>query len=129
MATIQDAINGAAPGDVVTIPAGVYDVSDLVLPSNITLQANGNATIVGNLILSGSNDTVKGFSFTGGTVDLGHSDGATVADCVFTGGQTSIKFDGATGAHITNNSFSNVAGNVIDGWGLDQSTISGNQFS
>src|SRR5260370_36196265 len=83
MATIQDAINGAAPGGVVTIPAGVYDVSDLVLPSNITLQANGNATIVGNLHVNGSNTVVQGFTFDGGTVDAGNSQGATIRDCVF----------------------------------------------
>src|SRR5260370_30252117 len=99
-----------------------------VWSSNIILQADGNATIVGDLTLSGANVVVKGFTFTGGSVDLGNSNGATIADCVFNGGQSSIKFDGATGVHITNNNFNNVTGNVIDGWGLDQSTISGNHF-
>jgi Right handed beta helix region len=128
MPTIQEAVQAAAPGDTITIPAGVYDVSNLVLPSNITLQADGNATIVGDLIVNGSNTTVKGFTFSGGGVDISQSNGATIANNVFNGGETSIKFDGANGAHIANNDFNNVQGSVVDGWGLDQSTISGNHF-
>jgi chitinase len=75
-----------------------------------------------------NSDTVEGFTFSGGSVDLGQSNGATIANNVFNGGDTSIKFDGASGAHITNNDFNNVAGAVVNGWGLDQSTISGNHF-
>src|SRR6266550_3279403 len=105
MPTIQEAVQAAAPGDTITIPAGVYDVSNLVLPSNITLQADGNATIVGDLIVNGSNTTVKGFTFSGGGVDISQSNGATIANNVFNGGETSIKFDGANGAHIANNTF------------------------
>ena len=78
MPTIQDAVQAAAPGDIITIPAGVYDVSNLVLPSNITLQADGNVTIVGNLHVNGSNTVVQGFTFDGGTVDAGNSQGATI---------------------------------------------------
>ena len=129
MPTIQEAIQAAAPGDIVIIPAGVYDVSNLVLPPDITLQADGNATIVGNLIVNGSNTVVQGFTFNGGFVDLWNSQNATVRDCVFNGGQASVKFTDADGALITNNNFNNVTGNVLDGWGLNQSTISGNHFS
>src|SRR5262245_48822991 len=114
LATIQESIAAAMPGDTVTIAAGVYDISDLVLPSGITLQASGDATIVGNLIVGGANATIKGFTFAGGTVDLGNSDGASVTDCVFNGGTASIKFDGASDAQIANNDFHNVSGNVID---------------
>ena len=129
MPTIQEAVQAAAPGDIVKIPAGVYDVSDLVLPSDITLQADGDATLVGNLIVNGSNTVVQGFTFDGGFVDLWNSHGATVRDCVFNGGQASVNFSGADGALITSNDFNNVAGNVLDGWDLNQSTISGNHFT
>jgi len=116
------------PGDTITIPAGVYDVGDLSLPANVTLVASQGATIIGNLHISGPNTTVQGFTFAGGMVDIGNSQGATVSNNVFNGGETSIKFDGANGAHIANNDFNNVQGSVVDGWGLDQSTISGNHF-
>jgi hypothetical protein len=126
--TIQDAIQAAAPGETITIPSGTYDVSGLVLPGNITVQASGSVTLVGNMTLNGPNTVIKGFTFSDGQVDIGHSEGATIENCVFNGGANSIYFDGAHGALIANNSFHNVTGNVIDGWGLDQSTISGNQF-
>ena len=128
MPTIQEAVAAAAPGDTVTIAAGVYDVSGLVLPSGITLQAAGNATIVGNLTIVGADTVVRGFTFAGGSIDIAQSQGTTIADCVFNGGPTSIVFDGARGATITNNAFNDVTGAVIGGWGLDQSTISGNRF-
>ena len=47
---------------------------------------------------------------------------------VFNGGEASITFDGAADAHILNNDFNNVAGGAVDGWALNQSTISGNHF-
>jgi nitrous oxidase accessory protein NosD len=126
--TIQDALSAAMPGDTVTIPAGVYDVSDLSLPPNVTLYAPDGATIIGNLHVRGPNTVVQGFTFAGGMVDLGNSQGATIRDCVFNGGEASITFDGAADAHIANNDFNNVAGGAVTGWGLNQSTISGNHF-
>jgi hypothetical protein len=117
------------PGDTVTIPAGVYDVGDLSLPANVTLVAPQGATIVGNLHMSDPNTTVQGFTFEGGMVDIGNSQGATVSDNVFNGGSAGVKFDGADNAHILNNNFNNIAGGAVDGWGLNESTISGNHFA
>jgi hypothetical protein len=117
------------PGDTITIPAGVYDVGDLSLPANVTLVASQGATIIGNLHISGPNTTVQGFTFAGGMVDIGNSQGATVSNNVFNGGGAGVKFDGADNAHILNNDFNNIAGGAVDGWGLNQSTVSGNHFT
>jgi hypothetical protein len=127
-ATIQEAIQAAGPGSTITIPSGTYDISGLVLPGHITLQASGSVTLVGDLSVSGPNTVINGFTFAGGKVDIGNSDGVIIKNNDFEGGSNSIHFDGAHGALIANNSFHNVTGNVIDGWGLDRSTISGNQF-
>jgi hypothetical protein len=129
MPTIQEAIDAAAPGDVIGIPAGVYDAADVVLPSNITLVADGDVTIVGNLIVNGSNTVVEGFTFDGGMVDLGYSQNATVRDCIFNGGQNSINYSWANGPVIANNEFNNVSGNVLEGWEVNEATISGNRFA
>src|SRR5260370_11830655 len=125
--TIQSLIDSATPGSIVSVPAGTYDVSGLVV-GNVTLQASGNVTLTGSMTVNGPNAVIKGFNFQGGAVDIGTSEGVTIQNCVFNGGANSVHFDSAHGALITNNVFNNVAGNVIDGWGLDQSTISNNQF-
>ena len=67
-------------------------------------------------------------SESGGTVDIGSSDHVTIENCVFNGGATSVHFYQAHDALITNNVFNNVTGGVVTGWGLDQSTISHNEF-
>jgi hypothetical protein len=127
MPTIQEAIDAAAPGDVIRIPAGVYDAADVVLPSNVTLQADGDVTIVGRMTINGSNTTVQGFNFQDGMVDIEASQGTTIRDCVFTGGEQSINYSFAEDALIANNTFSDV-GVGLTGWGLNRSTISGNKF-
>ena len=127
MPTIQEAIDAAAPGDVIRIPAGVYDAADVVLPSNVALVADGDVTIVGRVTINGSNTTVQGFHFQDSVIDIDGSRGTTIQDCVFTGGDQSINYSFADGALIANNTFSGV-GVAMDGWGLNQSTISGNQF-
>ena len=127
MPTIQEAIDAAAPGDVIRIPAGVYDAADVVLPSNVTLVADGDVTIAGRVTINGSNTTVQGFHFQDSVIDIDGSQGTTIQDCVFTGGDQSINYSFADGALIANNTFSGV-GVAMDGWGLNRSTISGNQF-
>jgi len=124
--TIQDLINSAAPGATVTVPTGTYDVSGLSL-ENVTLKAGGDVTLKGNMT-AGSNTVLSGFTFSGGTVDISNSNGVKIQNSVFNGGEHSVKFDAARDASIVNNSFHNVSNTVLDGWGLDQSTISNNQF-
>jgi hypothetical protein len=128
MPTIQEAIDAAAPGDVIRIPAGVYDAADVALPSNVTLVADGDVTVVGRMTINGSNTTVQGFHFQDSHIDIEGSQGATIRDCVFTGGEQSIHYSWAEGALIANNSFTGV-GVAMDGWGLNRSTISGNQIA
>jgi hypothetical protein len=125
--TIQNLIQSAAPGSTVTVPGGTYNVSGLTLPGNLTLKAAGDVTLQGNMAVK-SNTVLSGFNFSGGTVDISNSTGVTIQNSVFKGGQHSVKFDAARDASITNNSFHNVSNTVLDGWGLDQSTISGNKF-
>ena len=86
MTTIQQAVAAATPGDTITIAPGVYDVGDLSLPGNVSLVAPQGATLLGNLHLSGLDTTVQGFTFEGGLVDIGSSQGATVRDNAFNGG-------------------------------------------
>ena len=125
--TIQNLIQSAAPGATISVPGGTYDVSGLTLPGNITLKAGGDVTLQGNMAVK-SNTVLSGFNFSGGTVDISNSSGVTIQNSVFKGGQHSVKFDAARDASIINNSFHNVGNTVLDGWGLDQSTISGNKF-
>ncbi|GEM_PF-1774600 len=126
--TIQSLIQSAAPGSTVIVPAGTYNVSGLVLPGNITLKAGGNVTLNGNLTVGGNNTTISGFTFAGGTVNIGNTTGTKIENSVFNGGSRAINLDNAKSASIVNNEFHKVSGNVIAGWGLDQSTISGNKF-
>src|SRR5260370_670841 len=128
MPTIQETIEAATPGSMVTIPSGTYDVSGLVVPGNVTIQGSGSVTLVGDMSVSGPHTVIDGFTFSGGKVDIGNSDGVTIENSDFNGGSNSIHFDSAHGATIANNTFHDITGNVIDGWGLDQSTISNNQF-
>jgi len=133
--TIQEAVQAAAPGDIVKIPAGVYDVSDLVLPSNITLQADGNATIVGILHVNGSNTVVQGFTFDGGMVDVGNCQGATVRDCVFndcvphSDNGSAIALNDASGVVIENNVFNRCQGVTLGNYNYDRVTIDHNTFT
>ena len=135
MPTIQEAVQAAAPGDIIKIPAGVYDVGDLVLPSNITLQADGNATIVGNLTINGSNTTVQGFTFDGGTVDVANSHGATIRDCVFndcvphSDNGSAIALNDASGVVIENNEFNRCQGVTLGNYNYDRVTIDHNTFT
>jgi hypothetical protein len=101
----------------------------LSLPANVTLVAPQGATINGNLHITGANTTVQGFTFDGGMVDIGNSSGATVQGNVFNSGSAGVTFNGADNAHIVDNSFNNISGGAVDGWGLNTSTISGNHFS
>jgi hypothetical protein len=135
MPTIQDAVQAAAPGDIIKIPAGVYDVSNLVLPSNVTLQADGNATIVGNLTINGSNTTVQGFTFNGGTVDVANSHGATIRDCVFndcvphSDNGSAIALNDASGVVIENNVFNRCQDVTLGNYNYDRVTIDHNTFT
>jgi len=127
-ATIEDAMKHAGPGATVTIRPGIYRVSGLAVTPNTTLYAPQGATIVGDMVARGPNTVVRGFTFAAGTIDISNSQSVTIGECAFEGGTTAIKLDGASNALVINNDFRNVAGNVITGWGLDQSTISGNHF-
>jgi hypothetical protein len=126
---IEFAMKGAGPGGIVTLQPGHYRVSNLVVPAGVGLRGLRGAVITGNLTAQGPNTTISGVAFAGGTIELSGSQSVTIGDCVFEGGMTSITFNGgARNALIINNDFNRVAGGVITGWGLDQSTISGNHF-
>jgi len=128
-ASIEFAMKGAGPGGTVTVQPGRYRVSDLVVPADIVLRGLRGAVITGNLVAQGPNTTISGLTFAGSTIEISGSQSVTIGDCVFEGGMTAITFNGgARNALIINNDFKQVAGGVITGWGLDQSTISGNHF-
>ncbi len=126
--SIQSLVQSAAPGSTVIVPTGTYNVSGLVLPGNITLKAGGNVTLTGSMTVGGNNTTVSGFTFSGGPLNIGNTTGTKVENSDFVGGSRAINLDNARSASIVNNEFHKVSGNVIAGWGLDQSTISGNKF-
>lgn len=126
--TIEDAVRQASAGATVVIQPGEYRVSNLEVPANITLYAPQRATIIGNVVARGPGTVIRGFTFAGGMIDISHSRSVTIGDCVFNGGTTAVKLDGASDALVINNEFRGVAGGVITGWGLDRSTISGNRF-
>lgn len=127
-ATIEDEIRRSGPGATIVIRPGLYRISDLVLTPNTTLYAPQGAIIVGRLVARGPNTVVRGFTFSAGTIDISNSQSVTIGECAFDGETTAINLDGASNALVINNDFHNVAGNVITGWGLDRSTISGNHF-
>lgn len=126
--TIQSLIQSAAPGATVIVPTGTYNVSGLVLPGNITLKAGGDVTLAGSMTVGGNNTVVSGFTFSGGTVNIGGTTSVKIENSTFNGGSRAINLDNARSASLVNNEFHDVTGNVIAGWGLDQSTISGNKF-
>jgi hypothetical protein len=127
--SIEFAMKGAGPGGTVTLQPGRYRVSDLVVPAGIVLRGPRSAVITGNLVAKGPNTTIAGITFAGSTIEISESQSVTIGGCLFEGGMTSITFNGgASKALIINNDFKRVAGGVITGWGLDQSTISGNHF-
>ncbi len=126
---IKDVIGQAERGAVVFVPPGRYQISDLEVPPKVTLYAPQGATLIGNLVVRGPGTVIRGFTLEGGQIDISNSQSAIIGDCTFRGGETSIRIDGASGALIVNNTFHDVAGGVITGWGLDRSTISGNHFS
>jgi hypothetical protein len=126
--TIEDAIRQARPGATVIVQPGAYQISDLEVPPNITLYAPKGATIIGNVIARGPDTVIRGFTFAGGTIDISNSRSVSIGDCVFVGGMTAIRLNDASNALVINNDFRGVPGEVVTGWGLDRSTISGNHF-
>ena len=125
---IEDAISQAIPGSTVIVQPGEYRISSLEVPSDMTLYAPKGATVVGDIVARGPGTIIRGFTFVGGMIDISNSRSVSIGDCVFSGGTTAIKLDGARGAQVINNEFRRVSGEVITGWGLDRSTISGNHF-
>jgi len=125
---IEHAIRRASPGSTVIIQPGEYRVSNLVIPPGMTLYAPKGATIIGNVIARGPKTIIRGFTLTAGMIDLSNSRSVSIGDCTFNGGTTAIKLDGARDALVINNDFHGVSGNVVTGWGLERSTISGNHF-
>ena len=126
--TIEDAIRRASRGATVIVQPGEYRVSNLEVSPDLTLYAPKGATIIGNLVARGPGTVIRGITLKGGTIDISNSRSVSIGDCDFSGGETAIKLDNASDALIINNDFRGVAGGVITGWGLDQSTISGNHF-
>ena len=124
-AYVRDAVQ---KGGTITLQQGRYDLSGLHLPANAVLHAPKGAVIVGNIVVSGPNSTVRGLTFERGSIDLSNSQSVTVVDCTFRGGDKAIMVDNATEAAIINNDFRQVAGGVISGWGVDRSVFSGNHF-
>jgi len=127
--TIEKAMKRAKPGDMITIRPGTYRLSSLEVTPDTILYAPQGATIIGDLVARGPKTVIRGFTFAGGTIDISNSQSVTIGGNVFDGGATAIQLTDANGALIINNDFHNVTGAVIDGWGLDQSTISGNHFT
>jgi len=100
--TIQDAIDAALPGAIVTIPPGVYDVSGTPLDMRgkaLTLRSQagpettildgGNASPIMRCVLSeGPTTRIEGFTFRNGSAQNGGaliilSSSPTIVDCVF----------------------------------------------
>lgn len=125
---IENAIKAADPGTTIIVEPGEYRISNLKVPANITLHAPRGATVIGNMVARGPATVIRGFTFAGGMIDISNSQSVSIGDCVFNGGMTAIKLDGAGDALIINNNFHEVSDAVITGWGLDRSTISGNHF-
>jgi hypothetical protein len=127
-ATIEDAMMGAGPGATVVVRPGTYRISHLAVKQGTILYAPQGATIIGDMVARGPNTVIRGFTFAAGTIDISNSQSVSIGDCAFDGGTTAIKLDAARDALIINNDFRRVAAGVVTGWGLDQSTISGNHF-
>lgn len=127
-AALEEAMARARPGATVVVQPGTYRVSHLVVKPDIVLHAPKGATIVGNMVARGPKTVIRGFTFAGGTIDISNSQSVSIGDCVFREGTTAIQLDRASNALVINNEFHGVRHGVITGWGLDQSTISGNRF-
>ncbi|MGP3970342.1 discoidin domain-containing protein [Streptomyces sp. 6N223] len=64
----QAAIDGASAGDVVCVKPGDYSDTELTVDEPITVRANGVVT-VRNIVISGSDATVDGFTVVGDALD------------------------------------------------------------
>jgi parallel beta-helix repeat protein len=135
-ATIQDAVNAASTGDIITVGAGTYTGQSVVIstpgitidgaeanvsPQNRTHDSSdesvipGASTYAASFDVEASNVTINGFDFGPSSdgisagpigVDLGSSNGATVENSIFEHNQRGISLDGATNATIENNTIS-----------------------
>jgi hypothetical protein len=116
------------PGATVLLQPGRYVIDRLKLPANTTLYAPKGGSIIGGVLAVSSGSLLRGITFIGGTVDLSDTKRATVAECDFRDTETGIRLDRAADALIVNNDFNRIRGAAVTGWGLDQSTITGNHF-
>jgi acetyltransferase-like isoleucine patch superfamily enzyme len=125
---LEQVTSTALPGATIIVRRGRYQAHKLALPHQAVLHAPEGADFIGTVVSPGSAALVRGITFVGGTIDLSNSSHVTIAECRFTDGITAIKLHGAINALIVNNDFRRMRGAVVTGWGLNRSTISGNNF-
>ncbi|MEZ6151026.1 MAG: Calx-beta domain-containing protein [Pirellulaceae bacterium] len=154
-ATIQDAINGAATGDIVFVPAGTY-VADVNVNKEITLEGAGASTTTisgaiggadgATIRIAASNVTVKGFTITregNNTTDWNDPNlnfagiaiqgqalsGTIVEENIISGNRTGVDVNNSNGHTFRNNVLDNNHTGMIFRNQTDNTTVTKNAIT
>ncbi|MDD3622682.1 MAG: NosD domain-containing protein, partial [Methanofollis sp.] len=133
-ASIQDAVDSATAGDVITVNAGTYD-EDVTVDKRLTLRGEGNAIVNGGFLLGGAaaGATVENFIVNQGTdsvaINVNSVNDAVVRGCTVSGGIYGIYIQSATNCTVEGCTVSNVENNGIHLESAGQSQVLDNQVS
>jgi nitrous oxidase accessory protein len=135
-AEIQDRIDAASPGAVISIDTGMYH-GDLVVDRAVTLQPDGHVMIVGSgegsvISVTGAGAVVRGLHVTnsgigpvGGPAGIRvEADDVTIEGNLVDGTYMGIAVYGAGGVRLLNNTIRGRAGAAIEGEGHATSATS-----
>lgn len=129
--TIQAAIDDASSGNTITVVASTTE--DVTIDEKITLQAEGNVTITGKIILAGgaSGTTIDGFTFVNNTTSVIYAGYTDLSDITISNNTFNLNDDNGNvyAIHINNGYTYNATTSAFVGNPITNLTIIGNTFN
>jgi len=130
MQTLQGAIDGANPGDTISV-IGTCNENVVIdeTHNNLTIEAQGVATIDGpdpdfaTILIRGRGITIRGFTITGGSNGIHLRGGTAEID------NNIIEFTGGHGVAVIRNAFAAIIFNTIQNNSNRGISISGNSYA